>query len=143
MSNIVNQYVDNLQNQTNNQLGLYLFCCGISVIWAIYVLFFNSRIIGIIITFFINLYLKKYSKKVWIRISKSKVFQVFLKYRFIFYKKNKGSLSVSFLSGKIMFRGVHYVTVDYMMYIQDGWISFAYWKPQYVSEKSSNSNDSK
>lgn len=90
MSNIVNQYVDNLQNQTNNQLGLYLFCCGISVIWAIYVLFFNSRIIGIIITFFINLYLKKYSKKVWIRISKSKDFQVFLIYTDLsFIKKIK------------------------------------------------------
>jgi hypothetical protein len=46
-----------------------------------------------------------------------------------------GSLSVSFLSGKIMFRGVHYVTVDYMMYIQDGCITFAYWKPQFVTEK--------
>lgn len=34
-----------------------------------------------------------------------------------------------------MFRGVHYVTVDYMTYIQDGWISFAYWKPQYLNDK--------
>jgi hypothetical protein len=34
-----------------------------------------------------------------------------------------------------MFRGVHYVTLDYMMYVQDGWITFAYWKPQYVYEK--------
>jgi hypothetical protein len=34
-----------------------------------------------------------------------------------------------------MFRGVHYVTLDYMLYIQDGWITFAYWKPQYVYEK--------
>ena len=32
-----------------------------------------------------------------------------------------------------MFSGVHYVTVDYMVYIQDGWITFAYWKPQFVS----------
>ena len=29
-----------------------------------------------------------------------------------------------------MFRGVHYATVDYMMYVQDGWITFSYWKPQ-------------
>ena len=34
-----------------------------------------------------------------------------------------------------MFRGVHYVTTDFMLYVQDGYISFAYWKPQYVKEK--------
>lgn len=39
-----------------------------------------------------------------------------------------------------MFRGIHYVTVDYTLYIQDGWITFAYWKPQFVKEKSSSKN---
>ena len=34
-----------------------------------------------------------------------------------------------------MFSGVHYVTVDYMLYIQDGWITFAYWKPQFVANE--------
>ena len=33
-----------------------------------------------------------------------------------------------------MFSGVHYATVDYMVYIQDGWITFAYWKPQFVKD---------
>ena len=103
----------NLKDQTNNQLGLYLFCCSIGVIWTVYVLFFNSRVIGSLTTFLLNLYLKRYSKLVWVRIR---------------------SVSISFLSGKIMFRGVHYVTVDYMVYIQDGWITFAYWKPQFVKE---------
>ena len=41
-----------------------------------------------------------------------------------------------------MFRGIHYVTVDYTLYIQDGWITFAYWKPQFVKEKSSSKNKS-
>ncbi len=50
-------------------------------------------------------------------------------------KIKKGSLSISFLSGKIMFRGIHYVTVDYMLYIQDGCITFAYWKPQFIADK--------
>jgi hypothetical protein len=35
-----------------------------------------------------------------------------------------------------MFRGVHYVTIDYMVYVQDGWITFSYWKPQFVKESS-------
>ena len=34
-----------------------------------------------------------------------------------------------------MFKGIHYVTVDYMLYIHDGWITFSYWKPQYYTEK--------
>lgn len=42
-----------------------------------------------------------------------------------------------------MFRGVHYVTMDYMLYIQDGWITFAYWKPQFVKDsKTNNKNQS-
>jgi hypothetical protein len=41
-----------------------------------------------------------------------------------------------------MFRGVHYVTVDYMVFIQDGWINFQYWKPQFVSEKKKSSDKS-
>lgn len=67
--NNLDQYYSNLKDQTNNQLGLYLFCCSIGVIWTVYVLFFNSRLIGSIATFFLNLYLKRYSKTVWIRIS--------------------------------------------------------------------------
>lgn len=67
---VFDTYVNNLQNQTNNQLGLYLFCCSIGVIWTVYVLFFNSRVIGSIVTFILNLYLKRYSKNDWIRISK-------------------------------------------------------------------------
>ena len=62
-------YYDNLRNQTNNQLGLYLFCCSICVIWTVYILFFNSRVIGTVCTFFLNLYVRRYSKSVWIRIS--------------------------------------------------------------------------
>ncbi len=70
MANL-DEYYDNLKTQTNNQLGLYLFCCSIGVIWTVYVLFFNSRVVGSVFTFFINLYLKRYSSKVWIRISKT------------------------------------------------------------------------
>lgn len=68
--NSMDEYYNNLKNQTNNQLGLYLFCCSISVIWTIYVLFFNSRVIGSLATFCLNIYLKQYSKKVCIRIRK-------------------------------------------------------------------------
>lgn len=48
---------------------------------------------------------------------------------------------MSFLSGKIMLRGIHYVTTDYTLYIQDGWITFAYWKPQFAKEKSKSKSE--
>ena len=28
--------------------------------------------------------------------------------------------------------------MDYTVYVQDGWINFAYWKPQFVSAKESS-----
>lgn len=37
-----------------------------------------------------------------------------------------------------MFRGIHYVTTDYTLYVQDGWITFAYWKPQFAESKQKN-----
>jgi hypothetical protein len=71
-----------------------------------------------------------------------KIFNPILKmnkhFQICFYS---GSLSISFLSGKIMFRGVHYVTIDYMVYVQDGWITFSYWKPQFVKESSKESQN--
>lgn len=39
-----------------------------------------------------------------------------------------GSFSVSILAGKIMFRDVLYVTGDYVIKINDGWIIFSYWR---------------
>lgn len=138
----IDEYYLNLKDQTNDNLGLYLFCCSICVIWTVYVLFFNSRVIGALLTLAINFYLRRRrrqqlnsggglssnedgggvsennggggdsSQPVWIKIR---------------------SVSISFLSGKIMFRGVHYVTLDYMLYIQDGWLTFAYWKPSFYT----------
>jgi hypothetical protein len=67
---------------------------------------------------------------------------LFKKFEIIFFTL-KGSLSISFISGKLMFRGVHYVTTDYMLYIQDGWITFAYWKPQYQKKDKSITKNSK
>lgn len=65
------QYYKILKTQTTNQLGLYLFCCSISIIWAVYIMFFNSRICGILVTFLINhLYLKRFYKNFWIKIGK-------------------------------------------------------------------------
>ena len=109
-------YINTLKTQTTS-IYLYLFCCSISIFWTVYIMFFNSRILGIIITFLLNnLYFKYYFKNVYVKVS---------------------SLSISILAGKIMFRSVHYVTMDYTCYIQDGYLQFAFWRPQYVVEEQS------
>lgn len=131
----IDEYYLNLRDQTNDNLGLYLFCCSICVIWTVYVLFFNSRVIGALLTFVINFYLRRRQRQqqqqqqLGASINDEAIFTdlsqpVWIKIR---------SVSISFLSGKIMFRGVHYVTLDYMLYIQDGWLTFAYWKPSFYT----------
>ena len=40
-----------------------------------------------------------------------------------------GSFSVSVLSGKIMFRAVHFITEDFSARIEYGWIIFKWWRP--------------
>ena len=135
----IDEYYLNLRDQTNDNLGLYLFCCSICVIWTVYVLFFNSRVIGVLLTFVINFYLRRRQRQqqqqqqlgasINVGVGDEATFTdlsqpVWIKIR---------SVSISFLSGKIMFRGVHYVTLDYMLYIQDGWLTFAYWKPSFYT----------
>lgn len=50
-----------------------------------------------------------------------------------------GSLSVSVLSGKIMFRDVAYINEDCTWRAQDGWIIFRWWYP-YVKREISDGN---
>ncbi len=69
--NNLDQYYNNLKFQTKDKVGLYLFCCSIGVIWTVYVLFFNSRVVGSIFTFLFNLYVKRYNEKISVRIRKS------------------------------------------------------------------------
>nr|CAD7463263.1 unnamed protein product [Timema tahoe] len=50
---------------------------------------------------------------------------------------HKGSITCNVLSGKIMFRNIAYVTHDYTIRIQDGWLIFRWWRsyvPKDVSE---------
>ena len=42
-----------------------------------------------------------------------------------------------------MLRSVHYVTIDYMMYIQDGFIQFAFWRPAESIEEKTEEEEGK
>ncbi|KAK9299212.1 hypothetical protein QLX08_007719 [Tetragonisca angustula] len=99
---------------------IYLLCSLVSAIsWIIYIAYYNSRVIGYIVTKLLN--------------------------RFFFrdgYVK-VGSFTLSVLSGKIMFRDIVYITTDYSIRVQDGWLIFRWWRsyvPKDVSEDLSHSD---
>ncbi|XP_077332981.1 bridge-like lipid transfer protein family member 1 isoform X12 [Lithobates pipiens] len=76
-----------------------ILSCG----WIIYLTYYNSRNIGLILTLVLN----RLYKHGYIHI---------------------GSFSFSVLSGKIMLREIYYITEDMSIRIQDGFIIFRWWK---------------
>ncbi|XP_076156832.1 bridge-like lipid transfer protein family member 1 isoform X6 [Alosa pseudoharengus] len=93
---------DYLNQRDSNSVWLLvatILSCG----WIIYLTYYNSRNIGLILTLIIN----KLYKKGYIHI---------------------GSFSFSVLSGKVMFRDVYYIDEDMSIRIQDGFLIFRWWK---------------
>ena len=45
-----------------------------------------------------------------------------------------GSFSFSMLSGKVMFRDIHFITEDYAVHIQLGLAIFRWWRPLILKE---------
>uniref|UniRef100_H2RRI5 Bridge-like lipid transfer protein family member 1 N-terminal domain-containing protein n=1 Tax=Takifugu rubripes TaxID=31033 RepID=H2RRI5_TAKRU len=76
-----------------------ILSCG----WIIYLTYYNSRNIGLILTLVIN------------RLYKDGYIHL-------------GSFSFSVLSGKVMFRDVYYINGDMSLRIQDGFLIFRWWK---------------
>ncbi|XP_074650444.1 bridge-like lipid transfer protein family member 1 [Tubulanus polymorphus] len=87
-----------------------LIALVVSMGWVVYITYYNSRILGLILTALLNKFMKNYGH-----------FQF-------------GSFSFSVLSGKIMFRDVHYITEDYSIKVMDGWIIFRWWRPYIYKE---------
>ena len=69
----------------------------LAMIWVCYITYYNSRLIGFVVSRIVNHF-----------IVKDGYFNV-------------GSFSFSAISGKIMFRDLIYITEDYSIRIQDGW----------------------
>ncbi|XP_011301889.1 uncharacterized protein KIAA1109 isoform X7 [Fopius arisanus] len=109
--------LDDLKMDSN---FIYLLCSLVSAIsWLIYITYYNSRVIGFILTRLLNRFI--------IRDGYVKV----------------GAFTLSALSGKIMFRDIVYITTDYSLRIQDGWLIFRWWRsyvPKDVSEDLSHSD---
>lgn len=99
-----------LGTDTNFLTFLFSLVCGF--VWVLYITFYSSRIIALVVT---------------------KVVNRFIKEGYL----NVGSISLSVLSGKVMFRDVSYVTEDCSIRIQDGWVIFRWWRayvPKDISE---------
>ncbi|KFB49612.1 AGAP007960-PA-like protein [Anopheles sinensis] len=90
-----------------------------SIVWVVYITFYNARLFGCIIT--------KLANRLYVRGAYFKI----------------GSLNVNPLAGKIMFRDVVYVCFDYTVRVQDGYFIFRWWRsyvPKDVSEDLSHSD---
>lgn len=90
-----------------------------AVLWVIYITYYNSRVLGYLLTRLINkFYFQDESFKI-------------------------GSITLNALSGKIMFRDIVYINYDYSFRIQDGYLIFRWWRsyiPKDVSEDLSHSD---
>lgn len=111
--NLTNVNLDDLVRITTDTSFLkFLFSLLLAFLWVLYITFYSSRIIGLVVTKVVNRFIKEGHIKI-------------------------GSISVSILSGKVMFRDVAYVTEDCSLRIQDGWVIFRWWRayvPKDISE---------
>ncbi|KAL3998683.1 Fragile site-associated protein C-terminus family protein [Acanthocheilonema viteae] len=76
------------------------------IVWIIFITYYMSRVIGPIVAFVLTriAHLKGYDLQISI-----------------------GSFSISFLSGKIMFRDFRCMCQNFLLCCNDGWIIFSYW----------------
>ncbi|PSN42917.1 hypothetical protein C0J52_12026 [Blattella germanica] len=110
----------NLEDLKMDSNFAWLLCSLVSTMaWVIYITYYNSRVIGYFITRLIN--------------------RLFIREGYM----HVGSLTCNVLSGKIMFRDVVYITHNYTVRVQDGWLIFRWWRayvPKDVSEDLSHSD---
>ncbi|XP_062852110.1 bridge-like lipid transfer protein family member 1 isoform X3 [Trichomycterus rosablanca] len=97
--NALDDYLVKHQSSLMWLLVATILSCG----WIIYLTYYNSRNIGLILTLIIN------------RLYKNGYIHI-------------GSFSFSVLSGKVMFRDVYYINEDMSIRIQDGFLIFRWWK---------------
>eukprot|EP01134_Creolimax_fragrantissima_P001914 CFRG1914T1 len=91
-------------------LTVFIFVTTIACLWLLYLAFYNSMLLGWIVSTFINkLFLVPGDE--YIKI---------------------GSFTFSPLGGKVMFKDVKYITKDYRVDIYDGYIVIQYWLLDYM-----------
>lgn len=123
-----------IQAITIDRKFIWLLCSLVSVIaWVVYIAYYNSRVIGYVITRLLN---KFVIRDGYVKVGKQRG-SYHIEEKPIQSLNISGSFTLCALSGKIMFRDVVYVTTDYSVRIQDGWLIFRWWRsyvPKDVSE---------
>ncbi|XP_060850802.1 bridge-like lipid transfer protein family member 1 isoform X1 [Rhopalosiphum padi] len=115
--NLTDVHLDDIKMDSNFAWMLFSLISG--MVWVIYITYYNSRVTAYIVT---RLLTRFYATKGYLSI---------------------GSFTVCALSGKIMFRDIIYITEDYTIRVQDGWLIFRWWRsyvPKDVSEDLSHSD---
>ncbi|XP_065331514.1 bridge-like lipid transfer protein family member 1 isoform X1 [Cloeon dipterum] len=100
--------------------GMFLLLTSLvaATAWITFSTYFMSRIIGYILTKILNRFVKTGFMKI-------------------------GSFTFNALSGKVMFRDFSYITADYSVRVQDGYVIFRWWRayvPKDVTEDLSHSD---
>ncbi|CAG9815067.1 unnamed protein product [Phaedon cochleariae] len=119
LSNVTSKHLNLDDIKMDSNFAMLLCSLVFAVSWAIYITYYNSRVVGYIIT--------KVANKLFIGEGYFRI----------------GSLTMNALSGKIMFRDVVYITNDYTIRVQDGYLIFRWWRsyvPKDVSEDLSHSD---
>ena len=86
------------------QIPLFVIVYLLTIIWILYLILYHSRIQGIILTYILRRFYFKDTAQI-----------------------KFDSFSISFISGKMMFRNLNYTTGTYSIFIKDGYLVFRYW----------------
>lgn len=100
---ISNEIIDYFETH-REKIPLLIFVYLLTIVWIIYLILYNARIQGHILSYILR--------------------------RLYFYDTIQfkvDSFSISFISGSIIFRNLHYTTGNYFVFVKDGCLTFRYW----------------
>ncbi|CAF3280350.1 unnamed protein product [Rotaria socialis] len=100
---ISNEIIDYFETH-REQIPLLVIVYLLTIIWIIYLILYHSRIQGIILSYILRRFFFKDATQI-----------------------KFDSFSISFISGAIMFRNLHYTTGSYFVFVKDGCLVFRYW----------------
>jgi hypothetical protein len=103
ISNEIITYFDTHREKIPLLVIVYL----LTIIWILYLILYHSRIQGIILSYILRRFYFKDTSQI-----------------------KFDSFSISFISGSIMFRNLHYITGSYCVFIKDGCLVFRYWSKE-------------
>ena len=106
---LISEEIFNYFETHRKQIPLLVFAYLSTILWIIYCILYNSRVQGRLLSYLLRRFYFKESSQI----------------RF-------DSISISFISGSILFRNLHYATGSYFVFVRDGYVVFRYW----CSEKS-------